>query len=218
MAISVVLGGLLGAAVSASGTPDGEDLGVTRLRGDLAEAQAATEDYRQDNADLETENDALSDEVASLEASLADLEDKVAALKAEEPAPRLVGSTAAEALKVIRSNDWEPEVKRKVTASVPAGTVLSQTPKPGTMLVPGEEVTLVVAKAPPPPPEPSSGGGGDGSSSANCTSGYSPCLPPAPDYDCAGGSGDGPKYTGTVTVTGSDPYDLDSDGDGVGCE
>lgn len=54
--------------------------------------------------------------------------------------------------------------------------------------------------------------------SQNCTSGYSPCLPPAPDYDCAGGSGDGPKYTGTVSVTDSDPYDLDSDGDGVGCE
>jgi TolA-binding protein len=52
----------------------------------------------------------------------------------------------------------------------------------------------------------------------NCTDGYSPCLAPASDYDCAGGSGDGPKYTGYVTVTGSDPYGLDSDGDGSGCE
>ena len=34
----------------------------------------------------------------------------------------------------------------------------------------------------------------------------------------AGGSGNGPKYTGPVRVTGSDPYDLDRDGDGVGCE
>ena len=48
--------------------------------------------------------------------------------------------------------------------------------------------------------------------------GYSPCLPPASDYDCAGGSGNGPKYTGPVRVTGSDPYDLDRDGDGVGCD
>lgn len=47
---------------------------------------------------------------------------------------------------------------------------------------------------------------------------YDPCLPPAPDYDCAGGSGDGPAYTGYVRVLGADPYDLDSDGDGVGCE
>ena len=64
------------------------------------------------------------------------------------------------------------------------------------------------------------GGGGTGSSgsSGNCTPGYSPCLPPASDYDCSGGGGDGPKYTGRVQVTGSDPYGLDSDGDGVGCE
>ena len=31
--------------------------------------------------------------------------------------------------------------------------------------------------------------------------------------------GDGPPYVeGPVSVTGSDPYDLDSDGNGVGCE
>jgi hypothetical protein len=33
-------------------------------------------------------------------------------------------------------------------------------------------------------------------------------------YDCHGGSGSGPKYSGQVRVTGSDPYDLDRDGDG----
>lgn len=47
---------------------------------------------------------------------------------------------------------------------------------------------------------------------------YDPCLAPAADYDCAGGSGDGPAYTGPVRVIRSDPYDLDSDGDGWGCE
>jgi hypothetical protein len=52
----------------------------------------------------------------------------------------------------------------------------------------------------------------------SCTEGYSPCLPLAPDYDCAGGSGDGPAYTGLVQVSGSDPYGLDADNDGVGCE
>jgi hypothetical protein len=53
----------------------------------------------------------------------------------------------------------------------------------------------------------------------NCTPGYSPCLPPASDYDCAGGSGNGPRYAhGPIRVTGDDPYDLDRDGDGVACE
>ena len=53
---------------------------------------------------------------------------------------------------------------------------------------------------------------------ANCTPGYSPCLPPASDYDCEGGSGDGPKHTGEVQVTGSDPYELDDNNNGIGCE
>lgn len=45
------------------------------------------------------------------------------------------------------------------------------------------------------------------------------CLKPdSPDYDCAGGSGDGPDYTGEVRVVGDDHYDLDRDGDGIGCE
>jgi hypothetical protein len=53
----------------------------------------------------------------------------------------------------------------------------------------------------------------------NCTPGYDPCIPPSSDVDCAGGSGNGPAYVeGPVYVTGSDPYGLDADGDGVGCE
>jgi hypothetical protein len=36
--------------------------------------------------------------------------------------------------------------------------------------------------------------------------------------DCAGGSGNGPRYVGFVSVSGSDPYGLDADGDGYGCE
>ncbi|HZD68416.1 MAG TPA: hypothetical protein VFA45_05725 [Actinomycetes bacterium] len=39
------------------------------------------------------------------------------------------------------------------------------------------------------------------------------------DYDCAGGSGNGPNYVeGPITVRAPDPFDLDRDGDGVGCE
>jgi hypothetical protein len=54
----------------------------------------------------------------------------------------------------------------------------------------------------------------------DCTPGYDPCLPPASDYDCRGGSGNGPAYTGRVAVDPAlgDPYDLDRDGDGIGCE
>jgi hypothetical protein len=55
--------------------------------------------------------------------------------------------------------------------------------------------------------------------SSDCHPGYSGCLKTnAGDYDCRGGSGNGPNYTGPVSVYGSDPFDLDRDGDGQGCD
>jgi hypothetical protein len=54
---------------------------------------------------------------------------------------------------------------------------------------------------------------------SSCHPSYSGCLKQnAGDYDCAGGSGNGPNYTGAVEVYGSDPFDLDRDNDGMGCE
>jgi hypothetical protein len=46
------------------------------------------------------------------------------------------------------------------------------------------------------------------------------CLDPdAADYDCAGGSGNGPEYVdGPLRVRPPDPFDLDREGDGWGCE
>ena len=55
----------------------------------------------------------------------------------------------------------------------------------------------------------------------NCHPSYEgACLDPtASDYDCAGGSGNGPKYVqGPVKVRPPDPFDLDADADGLGCE
>ena len=53
---------------------------------------------------------------------------------------------------------------------------------------------------------------GGGGGSANCAAGYSPCVPPPPpDLDCA-------DLDGPIRVTGSDPHNLDGDGDGWGCE
>jgi hypothetical protein len=55
--------------------------------------------------------------------------------------------------------------------------------------------------------------------SDGCDPNYTPCVPIASDVDCAGGSGNGPAYVdGPIRVIGSDPYDLDRDGDGVACD
>jgi hypothetical protein len=56
-----------------------------------------------------------------------------------------------------------------------------------------------------------------GSADANakaCAPGYSPCLPVASDLDC----NQIPDAKKPVRVMGSDPYGLDRDRDGVGCE
>lgn len=79
-------------------------------------------------------------------------------------------------------------------------------------------VTQVIANGTyvaPAAPVPFTGGGGGG-----CDPNYSgQCVPIDSDVDCAGGSGNGPSYTyGPVYVVGSDIYDLDRDGDGVGCD
>ncbi|MBJ2151168.1 hypothetical protein JC607_09860 [Paracoccus sp. IB05] len=57
-------------------------------------------------------------------------------------------------------------------------------------------------------------------SAQDCDPNYSgACVPVASDVDCAGGSGNGPAYVeGPVRVIGQDVYDLDRDGDGVGCD
>ncbi|GAB2673620.1 hypothetical protein [Nocardia goodfellowii] len=53
---------------------------------------------------------------------------------------------------------------------------------------------------------------------SNCHASYTPCVPITSDVDCKGGSGNGPAYTGRVQVIGPDEYDLDRDGNGIGCE
>ena len=53
----------------------------------------------------------------------------------------------------------------------------------------------------------------------DCHPGYSGCLKRnAGDYDCNGGSGNDSNYTGPVEIYGSDPFILDRDDDGTGCE
>lgn len=52
-----------------------------------------------------------------------------------------------------------------------------------------------------------------------CHPSYDPCVSIASDADCAGGRGNGPIYVeGPIRVIGPDVYDLDRDGDGIGCE
>jgi hypothetical protein len=110
---------------------------------------------------------------------------------------------AAVALKVGR-NRMQVVARRKgyVTSRETVTVVRRQKPVP----------TPVATSTPVPTPEPTP--------EAACDRNYAgACLDPnSVDYDCQGGSGDGPDYTATVRVVGGDPYDLDRDGDGIGCD
>lgn len=125
--------------------------------------------------------------------------------------PVVEGRRLRAARRALQNAGLAVNVARK-PSDEPAGTVLRQRPPGAADVRPGRTVTLIVARPQPPPPPPPDNG--------NCTPGYSPCIPPGPDVDCAGGSGDGPRYVeGPVTVTGSDPYRLDEGGEpGIGCE
>jgi hypothetical protein len=123
--------------------------------------------------------------------------------------PSVVGKQEASAIRNLKNAGFKVKKTTQTRTTGEDGVVLSQSPTGGTPAKPESVVRIVISNVQ------RSSDAGDG---GNCTPGYSPCLPPASDYDCRGGSGDGPEYSGPVRVTGSDPYDLDRDGDGVGCE
>jgi PASTA domain len=130
--------------------------------------------------------------------------------------PRLVGMDLAGAREALADRGLRVRVRYRSTGRYPAGTVISQSRR-GAGVLPDSRVTLVVAKAPPPttaPPPPTT-------EPRDCDPSYpGVCLDPdAVDYDCAGGSGDGPEYVqGPIRVRPPDPFDLDREGDGWGCE
>lgn len=132
--------------------------------------------------------------------------------------PGLVGMGLAGARRRLAARGLELRVRYRPTARFAAGTVISQSRRTGAGVAPSSAVTLVIARALPPPPTtrpPAT------TPAPSCHPSYpGACLDPtASDYDCAGGSGNGPKYVqGPVTVRPPDPFDLDSDSDGIGCE
>lgn len=83
-------------------------------------------------------------------------------------------------------------------------------PKPAPKPKPAPAPAPKASPAPKPAPAPST-----------CDPNYAgQCLKDGiGDYDCSSGSGNGPNYVyGTVRVVGSDPFGLDRDDDGLGCE
>jgi hypothetical protein len=134
--------------------------------------------------------------------------------------PNLVGMNLARAKAILADRGLRGTIGYRSTARYAAGTVISQSRRAGARVGPDSRITVVVAKAPPPPPT-TAPPPPPTSAPRNCDPSYPDvCLDPnAEDYDCAGGSGNGPLYVeGPISVRPPDPFGLDADGDGVGCE
>lgn len=126
--------------------------------------------------------------------------------------PAVSGRPVADARQALRDAGFRVRVTSEERISGVDGSVLRQTPRGGRRVAPNAFVRVVVLDRVAPAPEPRE-------PSEDCAPGYDPCLIPMTDYDCAGGEGDGPGYVdGPVYIQGSDPYELDTDGDGVACE
>jgi hypothetical protein len=118
------------------------------------------------------------------------------------PAASVAASTAPSTTTAAPTTTAPPTI---VPSSVAPATTARPAPKPVPKPVPKP-----APKPKPPAPAPST-----------CDPNYSgQCLKDGiGDYDCSSGSGNGPNYVyGTVRVVGSDPFGLDRDGDGLGCE
>jgi hypothetical protein len=101
------------------------------------------------------------------------------------------------------------------TAAPTAGSV-APLPKPKPKPIPKPIPKPAPKPAPKPSPAPK-----PAPAPSTCDPNYAgQCLKDGiGDYDCSSGSGNGPNYVyGTVRVVGSDPFGLDRDNDGLGCE
>ncbi|HMN30365.1 MAG TPA: SH3 domain-containing protein [Caldilineaceae bacterium] len=125
-----------------------------------------------------------------------------------------VGSVrAGQTVQVVASNSDQSWFQLESGAWIAAFLVkLEDAPTPGTPVTPPPGAPATPTQPPPAPPTATP-------TSTNCHKSYDPCVPIASDVDCLGGRGNGPAYVkGPVRVIGPDVYDLDRDGDGIGCE
>ena len=145
----------------------------------------------------------------------------LAACTAEEEAERL-SPTATVVRTATAAATTTPEPMATQPPATPTPAPPTSTPEPPTPTSPPPTPTSEPVTPTPPPPTPTPPPPTPTPApEANCHPSYPDvCIPiGSADYDCAGGSGNGPNYiSGPIRVIPPDPYDLDRDGDGWGCE
>ena len=139
---------------------------------------------------------------------------------ADPPAPKpSITATAAPPTTTAPPTTAAPAIQAGSIA--PTATARRTAAKPAPTPAPKPSPTPAPKPAPKPTPKPKPSPPPVAPAPSTCDPNYTgQCLKDGiGDYDCSSGSGNGPNYVyGTVRVVGSDPFGLDRDHDGLGCE
>jgi outer membrane biosynthesis protein TonB len=134
------------------------------------------------------------------------------------PAPRITATPTTTPTTAAPTSTAPTTVRTTAapTSAAPSAGSVAPLPKPKPRPAPKPAPKPKPAPAPNPSPAPT-----PAPAPSTCDPSYAgQCLKDGiGDYDCSSGSGNGPNYVyGTVRVVGSDPFGLDRDNDGLGCE
>lgn len=140
VAIALIIGLIVGAASA------GADGSANSLRSQLDGLRSRTGRLI---GDLRGQNSRLSAESAQSQENLTNLEAQLREAKATQPLPNFMGQSGDRATAMADEHGWSLTMKEKESAKQ-AGTVLSQNPRPGTVMSLDAPFTVVVAKPFPP--------------------------------------------------------------------
>jgi beta-lactam-binding protein with PASTA domain len=151
--VTLITALLVGIGLGAASATDQQALDDANAKADKAQLQlnaqrAEVRRLRVKADGLQTKADSTAEALQTTNTAL-----KRATAKAE--VPRFVGSDAADATddQTVTQLHWKLRSNTQATDAASPGTVLSQIPKPGTVLKGGKTITLVVARRPPPKPK-----------------------------------------------------------------
>lgn len=147
----------LTAELEGQGTAGEERL--AELSAENEELAADVEALTEQVAALTTDNEDLTEQVADLEAENTRLQERIEEIltdidEAMVATPDVVGGTSEEAAAIAAENNWLLVQIPSATDQVAAGTVVAQTPQPGTPMLSGAALVVSVATEPDPPPDP----------------------------------------------------------------
>jgi beta-lactam-binding protein with PASTA domain len=150
--VTSVVALLIGIGIGAAGGADQAALDDAVADAGKANSQLAQVAKQRDQ--VAKERDTLKSDLQAATERADAAEAAVKKLTAKGEVPDFTGASAENATdnELVASLGWKIRTVKRVTASAPPATVISQSPAEGKVLKSGRSITLTVAKKPPPKP------------------------------------------------------------------